>query len=61
MNKDLLNKILQLPNRKNIVTNYGMFQDLHYFMKLYYDEGQWCRKLYIYILENYKTFKTKAK
>ena len=61
MNKDLLNKILQLPNRKNIVTNYGMFQDLHYFMKLYYDEEQWCRKLYIYILENYKTLKTKAK
>lgn len=59
MNKELLNKILQLSNRKNIITNYGVFQDLHYFMRIYYDESEWCRELYIYILKNYNTFKTK--
>ena len=61
MNKDLLNKILQLPNRRNIVTKIGTIQDVHKIMTMFYDEGEWCRELYIYILDNYNTFKTKSK
>jgi hypothetical protein len=59
VNKTLLNKILQLPNRRNIVTKIGVIQDLHKIMTIFYDESDWCRELYIYILEDYNTFKVK--
>jgi len=59
VNKTLLNKILQLPNKRNIVTKIGLIQDLHKIMTIFYDESDWCRELYIYILEDYNTFKVK--
>lgn len=59
VNKELLNKILQLQNRRNIVTKIGTIQDVHKIMTIFYDESEWCRKLYEYILSNYNTFKVK--
>jgi len=59
VNKTLLNKILQLPNRRNIVTKIGVIQDLHKIMTIFYDESTWCKNLYEYILEDYNTFKVK--
>ena len=58
-NRELLKQILQLPLRKWIVTEYGTFQDVHKTMMLFYDESDYIKDLYKYILENYKTFKTK--
>lgn len=59
MNKKLLERILKLPLRRWIVTKYGNYENVHLTMKAVYEESLWCRKLYIYILENYKTFKVK--
>ena len=50
---------MQLPNRRNIVTKIGVIQDLHKIMTIFYDESDWCRELYEYVLANYNTFKTK--
>ncbi|CAB4128479.1 hypothetical protein UFOVP104_42 [uncultured Caudovirales phage] len=58
-NREILRQILQLPLRKWIITKYGTFQDFHKSMMLMYDESEYTRDLYKYILENYKEFKTK--
>lgn len=34
-----------------------MIQDLHKIMTVFYEETDWCRDLYIYVLDNYNTFK----
>ena len=60
-NRELLKQILLLPRRKWIITKYGTFEDFQKTMMLFYDESDWTRDLYKYILENHKTFKTKSK
>jgi hypothetical protein len=58
-NRELLKQILQLPLRKWIVTEYGVYQDFHKSMILLYDESEWTKELYLHILKFYKDFKTK--
>lgn len=60
-NRKLLKQILLLPRRKWIITKYGTFEDFQKTCMLFYDESDWTKDLYKYILENYKTFKTKSK
>lgn len=60
-NRELLKQILQLPLRKWIITKYGVFEDFHKSCMVMYDESDYTRDLYTYILENYKEFKTKSK
>ena len=58
----LIQKILDLPNRKNIVTKYGIIQDLHRTANEWYKsekDSVFMREFVIYIVENYTTFKTK--
>ena len=58
----LIQKILDLPNRRNIVTKYGIIQDLHRTANEWYKSEKdsiFMREFVIYIVENYTTFKTK--
>lgn len=58
----LIDAILKLPNRRNIVTKYGIIQDLHRTANEWYkSEGNsvFMREFVIYIVNNYSTFKTK--
>ena len=48
------NEILKLPNRRNIITKYGKFQDIHKSCKL----DIFDLEFYRYIYNNYKDFKT---
>ena len=58
----LIQKILDLPNRKNIVTKYGIIQDLHRTANEWYKsekDSVFMHEFVIYIVENYTTFKVK--
>lgn len=58
----LIQKILDLPNRRNIVTKYGIIQDLHRTTNEWYrseKDSIFMREFVIYIVANYSTFKTK--
>jgi len=58
----LIQPILDLPNRYNIITKYGIIQDLHRTTnECYKSEGDsiFMREFVIYIVNNYSTFKTK--
>ena len=58
----LIDAILKLPNRRNIVTKYGIIQDLHRTANEWYrseKDSVFMREFVIYIVNNYSTFKTK--
>ena len=58
----LIQKILDLPNRRNIVTKYGIIQDLHRTANEWFkseNDSVFMREFVIYIVENYSTFKVK--
>jgi hypothetical protein len=58
----LIQPILDLPNRKNIVTKHGTFSDLHKVAREWYrseKDSVFMREFVIYIVANYSNFKTK--
>ena len=58
----LIDAILNLPNRRNIVTKYGIIQDLHRTTNAWFKSEKdsiFMREFVIYIVANYSTFKTK--
>jgi len=58
----LIDPILKLPNRKNIVTKHGTLSDLHKVAKEWYrseKDSVFMREFVIYIVNNYSNFKTK--
>ena len=58
----LIQPILDLPNRYDIVTKYGRIQNLHRTTNEWYkSEGNsvFMHEFVIYIVNNYSTFKTK--
>jgi len=58
----LIDAILKLPNRRNIITKYGIIQDLHRTTNEWFkSEGDsvFMREFVIYIVANYSTFKIK--
>ena len=58
----LIQPILDLPNRRNIVTKYGIIADLHRTANEWFKSEKdsiFMREFVIYIVENYSTFKTK--
>jgi hypothetical protein len=58
----LIQPILDLPNRKNIVTKHGTLSDLHKVAKEWYrseKDSVFMREFVIYIVANYSNFKTK--
>lgn len=58
----LIDAILNLPNRYDIVTKYGRIQNLHRTTNEWYkSEGNsvFMHEFVIYIIANYTTFKTK--
>jgi hypothetical protein len=58
----LIQPILDMPNRKNITTKYGIIQDLHRTAHEWYrseKDSVFMREFVIYIVNNYSTFKTK--
>lgn len=58
----LIQPILDLPNRRNIITKHGTLSDLHKVaIEWYKSEGDsiFMREFVIYIVNNYATFKTK--
>jgi hypothetical protein len=58
----LIQPILDLPNRRNITTKYGIIQDLHRTAIEWYkseNDSIFMREFVIYIVKNYATFKTK--
>ena len=58
----LIQPILDLPNRNNIVTKHGTLSDLHKVAKEWYrseKDSVFMREFVIYIVNNYSTFKTK--
>jgi hypothetical protein len=58
----LIDPILKLPNRRNIVTKYGIIQDLHRTANEWFkseNDSVFMREFVIYIVENYSTFKVK--
>ena len=58
----LIDAILNLPNRRNIITKYGIIQDLHRTANAWYrseKDSVFMREFVIYIVENYTNFKTK--
>ena len=57
----LIQPILDLPNRKNIVTKHGTLSDLHKIAKEWYrseKDSVFMREFVIYIVNNYSNFKT---
>jgi hypothetical protein len=58
----LIDPILKLPNRRNIITKHGIIQDLHRTAIEWYKsekDSVFMREFVIYIVNNYSTFKTK--
>ena len=58
----LIEPILKLPNRRNIITKYGIIQNLHRTTNEWYkSEGNsvFMHEFVIYIVANYSTFKVK--
>lgn len=58
----LIDAILKLPNRRNIITKYGIIQDLHRTANEWYKSEKdsiFMREFVIYIVNNYSSFKTK--
>ena len=58
----LIDPILKLPNRKNIVTKHGTLSDLHKVAREWYrseKDSVFMREFVIYIVNNYSNFKTK--
>jgi len=58
----LIQPILDLPNRRNIITKHGIIADLQRTtIEWYKSEGDsiFMREFVIYIVNNYSTFKTK--
>ena len=58
----LIQPILDLPNRRNIITKHGTLSDLHKVaIEWYKSEGNsvFMHEFVIYIIANYTTFKTK--
>jgi hypothetical protein len=58
----LIQPILDLPNRKNIVTKHGTLSDLHKVAKEWYQsekDSVFMHEFVIYIVNNYSNFKTK--
>ena len=58
----LIEPILKLQNRRNIVTKYGIIQDLHRTANEWYKSEKdsiFMREFVIYIVNNYSNFKTK--
>ncbi len=58
----LIQPILDLPNRRNITTKYGIIQDLHRTATEWFkseNDSIFMREFVIYIVNNYSTFKTK--
>jgi len=58
----LIDPILKLPNRKNIVTKHGTLSDLHKVAREWYrseKDSVFMREFVIYIVNNYSTFKSK--
>ena len=57
----LIDAILNLPNRRNIITKYGKIQDLHRTTNEWYkSEGSsvFMHEFVIYIVREYSQFKT---
>ena len=57
----LIQPILDLPNRRNIITKYGRIQDLHKTINEWYkSEGNsvFMHEFVIYIVREYSQFKT---
>jgi len=57
----LIDAILNLPNRRNIITKYGKIQDLHRTTSEWYkSEGSsvFMHEFVIYIVREYSQFKT---
>lgn len=57
----LIQKILDLPNRKNIITKYGKIQDLHKTTNEWYKyekDSVFMHEFVIYIVREYSQFKT---
>ena len=58
----LIQPILDLPNRYNIITKHGTLSDLHKVaIEWYKSEGNsvFMHEFVVYIINNYTTFKTK--
>lgn len=58
----LIDPILKLPNRRNIITKHGTLSDLHKVSIEWYKsekDSVFMREFVIYIVNNYSTFKTK--
>ena len=58
----LIDPILKLPNRRNIITKHGILSDLHKVAIEWYkseNDSIFMREFVIYIVNNYSTFKTK--
>lgn len=58
----LIQPILDMPNRKNIVTKHGTLSDLHKVAREWYrseKDSVFMREFVIYIVANYSNFKTK--
>ncbi len=58
----LIDAILNLPNRYDIVTKYGRIQNLHRTANEWFKsekDSVFMREFVIYIVNNYSTFKTK--
>ena len=58
----LIQPILDLPNRRNIITKHGTLSDLHKVTIEWYKsekDSVFMHEFVIYIVNNYSTFKTK--
>lgn len=58
----LIQPILDLPNRRNIITKHGTLSDLHKVAIEWYKsekDSVFMREFVIYIVREYSTFKTK--
>ena len=64
-NKQLLEELNKLPNRYNIMTKYGTFQNAKVTLKHFVDTQAkfghevWVRELLEYLISNWKEFKIK--
>ena len=58
----IIQPILDLPNRKNIITKHGVISDLHKVTIEWYkneNDSVFMREFVNYIVANYSNFKTK--
>ena len=64
-NKQLFEELNSLPNRYNIYTKYGVFQNAKITLKHFVDTQAkfghevWVRELLEYLIENWNSFKIK--